>query len=259
MSRALPFRLYARKELDAVEAGIEKRYSAWLREWGLADGEAQVCVRPVSLADASAGKWLMAGGAWPAMSDQAGFFARVCLGVDKSRAAIEGSNLAASAIRAARDALAAAIAGADAPQKAYDDPRDGGQLNPVFSSTGALRAELRHADQTLVLLLSADQAKCWLSAPRQAAALEPILLRSLPVDGLVELEVRASPAQFSIEDLGSLRPGDVIRLDQKAGTPFDLRLQSGELLGRAQYGLHQGQPSVKVRRADKAINKSGKA
>ena len=258
MSGALPFRLYTRKELDVVEAAVGERCAAWLREWGLADGEVHASVCPVSLADISAAKWLTAGVGWPAMSDQPGFFARVCLGADKSRAAIESSDLAASTTRAARDALAAAISGEDAAP-AYAGLKEGGLLDPVFSATGALRAELRHGDQVLTVLLSAEQAARWLPKPGLPAAHGPISLRSLSLDGQVELEVRASPAQFSIEDLGSLRPGDVIRLDQKAGTPFDLRLASGELLGRAQYGLHQGQPSVKVRRADKAINKSGKA
>ncbi|OQS08090.1 hypothetical protein B0T37_21800 [Chromobacterium violaceum] len=258
MSGALPFRLYAQHELDAVAAAIGERCAAWLREWGLVDGEAQVSVCPVSLADISAGRWLTAGAAWTAMSDQPGFFTRVCLGADKSRAAIESSDLAVSVVRAARGALAAAISGTDAAP-AYAGPREGSRLDPVFSATGALRAELRHGDQALVALLSAEHAACCLPERALPAELEPVSLRSLPLDEWVELEVRASPAQFSIEDLGSLRPGDVIRLDQKTGMPFDLRLQSGELLGRAQYGRHQGQPAVKVLRADKAINKSGKA
>ncbi|MBA4707104.1 FliM/FliN family flagellar motor switch protein [Aquitalea aquatica] len=254
MSGVLPFRLYTQKELNIVEAVVGERYETWLLEWGLVDREVQVSVSPVSLADVSAAKWLTAGVDWPAMSGQPGFFGYVCFDSDRSRAAIESSGLAVSVTGAAQDALAAAVVGKVAAP-VFAGLKEGGQLDPLFFATGALRVALCYGDQILSVLLTEEQVARLL--PRQAlpVVLGPVSLSSLPIDGQIDLEVRASPAQFSIEDLGSLQPGDVIRLDQKVGVAFDLCLQSGGLLGRVQYGLYQGKPSVKVFRDDKIINK----
>jgi flagellar motor switch protein FliM len=104
------------------------------------------------------------------------------------------------------------------------------------------------------VLLSPQQAASVLPAKAAPEALEPLKLRDLPLEQQVELEVRAAPARLSLADLDSLRPGDVLRLDQKADGVFELCLPDGMALGRAKYGLDQGRLAVKVARMARPIN-----
>ncbi|POZ63773.1 FliM/FliN family flagellar motor switch protein [Chromobacterium alticapitis] len=262
MNAVLPYRLYAHSELAAIESGARERCAGWLDGWSMAGGELDVSARAVSLPDLAGMAWLAGEDALPALADDTdacAFFAGVCLGVKKSRAALSESALALSALNAARAALGRALTGA-APDGGYGEtPLRGEDLSPLFSAVGAVRLELRVAGLTLTALLSAGQAAGLLPVSASLAALPSVSLRSLPLEREVELEVRAAPARLSLRDLDSLCPGDVIRLDQKTGAPFELCLPDGGVLGTARYGSHGGRPAVKVARLSTQINKSGRA
>ncbi|MCP1290384.1 FliM/FliN family flagellar motor C-terminal domain-containing protein [Chromobacterium sp. S0633] len=259
MSVALPYRLYAGAELAQIESRLRERCSYWLRDWSIAEGEVDLRLRPVALSDLAGLAWLDGGEALPAMANDAeadGFFSALCLGVKKSRAALDASSLAGPVLDAARLALGRQLTAGDDASLYRDKAVSAAELLPLYSVLGALCLQLSAAGQTLAVLLSPEQAAGLLPARAQPAALEPLKLRDLPLEQLVELEVRAAPARLSLADLESLQAGDVLRLDQKADGLFELCLPDGMALGRAKYGVDQGRLAVKVVRPARPIKKS---
>jgi len=257
MSVALPYRLYAGAELAQIESRMRERCAHWLRDWSIAEGEVEVELRPAALSDLAGLEWLDGGEALPAMANDAdadGFFSALCLGVKKSRAALEASGVAGPVLDAARLALGRQLLAVGGDCRYQAKPARGADLSPLYSVVGALCLQCRVAGQTLSVLLSPQQAASVLPAKAAPEALEPLKLRDLPLEQQVELEVRAAPARLSLADLDSLRPGDVLRLDQKADGVFELCLPDGMALGRAKYGLGQGRLAVKVARMARPIN-----
>ncbi|PTU68741.1 MULTISPECIES: FliM/FliN family flagellar motor switch protein [Chromobacterium] len=258
MSVALPYRLYAGAELAQIESRMRERCAHWLQDWSIAEGEAQVELHPVALSDLAGLEWLDGGEALPAMANDAdadGFFSAICLGVKKSRAALEASDVAGPVLDAARLALGRQLTVASGNCRYQAKAGRAAELSPLYSVVGALCLRLRVAGQALSLLLSPEQAAALLPAKAAPAALEALRLRDLSLEQQVELEVRAAPARLSLADLDSLRPGDVLRLDQKVDGVFELCLPDGMVLGQAKYGLDQGRLAVKVARQARPINK----
>ncbi|OQS40701.1 FliM/FliN family flagellar motor C-terminal domain-containing protein [Chromobacterium haemolyticum] len=255
MSFALPYRLYAESELAQIESRMRERCAYWLRGWSILEGEVDVELRPVALSDLAGVEWLDGGDVLPAMaSDADGFFSAVCLGVKKSRAALAASDMARSVLDAARLALGRQLTAAGDSGGYQSTEVSAAELSPLYSVVGALCLQLRVADLALEVLLSPEQAAGVLPAKAAPAALESLKLRDLPLEQQVELEVRAAPASLSLADLDSLRPGDVLRLDQKADGVFEFCLSDGIVLGQAKYGLDQGRLAVKVARLARKIN-----
>lgn len=255
---ALPYRLYAAVELAEVESRARARCEQWLQEWAIVESMVEVEARPVLLSDLSGLEWLLGDEALPAMvsdADACRFFSALCLGVNKSPAALDASALAGPVLNAARLALGRHLSAASAACLYRGHSVSAHHLPPLYSAVGALCLSLRIADQALTLLLSPEQVVGLLPLKTAPAALAPLRLRDLPLTQAVELEVRAAPARLSLEDLDSLCPGDVIRLDQKADGLFELCLVDGSILGRAQYGLQHGRPAVKVARLAPPNNK----
>ncbi|OHX12060.1 hypothetical protein BI347_00055 [Chromobacterium sphagni] len=247
---ALPFRLYGHRELARVEEQVLAATSRWLESWSGADGTLQVSATPAQLADVVSSAWLTAGEGQPALradSGLYGFFSQLCFGAEKSRAALAASELAQPVLQAAMESWAAALTQAE-QASAYSTEQAGEALAAIYTATGALWLEVRSGSQRLSALVSAACAAKMLPRPAPGPELAPLSLRELRLEGEVALEVYAAATGFTVQEAGTIRPGDVIRLDQRIGDAFELRLKDGSVVGRVEYGVSRARLAVRVAR-----------
>ena len=175
------------------------------------------------------------------------FFSLTCLGVEKDPAGLAGSELAGPVLEEAISSFVASLDEGAVAERA-SEIMAGEQLVADYVAMGALWLEVFHEQSHLAILLPPGRVAQLLPAPAQLSPLSPLSLGQLSLPDRVELEVYAAPTMFTIEELESIRPGDVIRLDQKAGASFELRLSNGESFGKAGYGVWNGKAAVRVAR-----------
>lgn len=250
MSVVMPFRLYTQTELHLIEEHLQASTRQWLAGWGRLDVAAlQVAATPVSLADVEVEHWQLAVAGQPALragDDWTALLSLACLGQEISTAMAAGSGLARPVLATALGAWVAEICSLDIPCIYADATLPGTKLASSYTAIGAVMVEVRYHHLSVVMVLPPVLVAAILPIPAAQPGLLSLALSQLGLQDVVGLAIHARATSVALEEVASIRPGDVIRLDHRVGEPFELRLEQGAVLGEVELGHADEHLAVKI-------------
>lgn len=250
MSEVMPFRLYTQTELHLIEEHLQAGTRQWLAGWGHLDVAAlQMTATPISLADVENERWQLASAGLPALcagDSLTALLSLACLGQEITTETVARSVLARPVLAAAMGAWAAAICSLDTPCTYADATLPGTELDSLYTAIGAVLVEVRYRHLSVAMVLPPALVAAMLPAPAVQPVLSPLALNRLGLQGAVGLTVHARATAFTLDEVASVRPGDVIRLDHRVGEPFELRLGQGATLGEVELGHADERLAVKI-------------
>ncbi|GGY28898.1 FliM/FliN family flagellar motor switch protein [Paludibacterium paludis] len=243
----LEYRLYSDSERQCLNQALDALCRPWLTAWCHSPAVAASVHCEVSGTDVpdSAGAWRAAGSDYPAVLETdrtRDALAALCFGREAAGAMIR-SRLADGVLERAFAALLEVFGG----RAGETGMRwSASTLPAVYRRVGALAAVMPLGDSDIRLRLPAAWVRQHLLVEPPREPLPAIRLATLGLNASVTLRATVPGATLTVQELTSLRPGDVVRLDHPAEGAVELRLKDGTTLACGIYGTFRDQSAVRL-------------
>jgi hypothetical protein len=244
---AIAFVLLADATVAAAELAARTALAAWAQAWGV-DGAAELlsCTRATraegcAFADTiwrAPEQWHGMRLAWS--EDWIAALHRQLFGSER----IISGSLSAATAAAAQDQLIAAFG------QAYGGPRESADFYPSAFTPGSgallLTVRLGHGRMRCLLSSLAVAARFPQLSATPLPALPKVRFASVFGSLHVAMQVKAGAAALRLDELASLMPGDVIRLDHPIDRPLPVNLKEGDRLCDGYLGLQGDRVGIEL-------------